>query len=116
AEPLKVFAPGCRCHRCKHTFDFEAQEPAEEPTEEASSPEHAAPGPAEDQELSFPFAHKAEEDAESFTDTAAQSEIRSAEGKEHLDQWSMSDSESKKEQRFTFSDVHASENSEKIID
>ena len=85
-ELLKGIAPAFRCSRCKHTFDVEAQEPAEEPTEEASSPEHAAPGPAQDQELSFPFAHKAEEDAESFTDTAAQGEIRSAEGKEHLDQ------------------------------
>ena len=114
-EALKGIAPAFRCSRCKHTFDLEAQEPAEEPTEEASSPEHAAPGPAEDRELSFAFAHKAKEDAESFTDTAAQGETRSAKGKEHLDQWSMSDSESKKEQRFTFSDVHASENTEKII-
>src|SRR5947199_7715886 len=113
---LEGSAPAFRCSRCKHTYHVEAHEPAEEPTEEASSPEHAAPGPAEDQELSFPFARKAEEDAESFTDTAAQGEIRSAEGKEHLDQWSMSDSESKKEQRFTFPDVHASENTEKIID
>src|SRR5207249_10371666 len=115
-ELLKGIAPAFRCSRCKHTFDVEAQELAEEPTEEASSPEHAAPGPAQDQELSFAFAHKAEEDAESFTDAAAQSETRSAEGKEHSDQWSMSDSESKKEQRLTFSDVHASENTEKIID
>src|SRR5207247_10624376 len=92
-ELLKGIAPAFRCSRCKHTFGVEAQEPAEEPTEEASSPEDAAPGPAEDQELSFTFAHKAEDDAESFTAPAAQGENRSAEGNEHVDQWSMSDRE-----------------------
>jgi predicted Zn finger-like uncharacterized protein len=99
-EILRGVAPAFRCSRCKHTFDLEAQEPAE------------------DQELSFAFARTAEtaaakEDAGSFADTAARGKTRSAEGKEHLDRWSMSDSEAKNERP---SDVHASENTEKIID
>jgi predicted Zn finger-like uncharacterized protein len=59
-DVLRGSAPVFRCSRCKHTFELQANEPSELPTELLAGPfSQSAPPPA-DQELRLPFTAKPE--------------------------------------------------------
>lgn len=57
-EVLKGVAPAFRCSRCRHTFELEADEPAQTSAETSDAAATTEQAPAQDQELSFSFPPK----------------------------------------------------------
>ena len=57
-DVLKGATPAFRCSRCRHTFELEAEEPAQVPEEQAGKGAANTQAPVQDQELSFAFPAK----------------------------------------------------------
>jgi len=55
---MKGSTPAFRCSRCRHTFELEAEEPAQVPAEPGDSTSAKNQAPVQDQELSFSFPSK----------------------------------------------------------
>lgn len=135
-EVLKGAAPAFRCSRCKHTFELEATDPSEPPSERVEDEAKKDQAPAADPELSFSFAPKAEEKpaaadndvlVESGTTEAPAIQAQSntpdngatpikQDKRESDDSWSLSNSQNKEEQPYTLPDLPPTAPRSKIVE
>jgi predicted Zn finger-like uncharacterized protein len=114
-EVLKGAAPVFRCSRCKHTFELGVAERSAERTEMTPPVKAPSAASAEDDEPSFAFAPKEAAQAsdeykqpedESIKDIPLKDKSISAVRGDDPDHWSMSGSEPKSEEPFTFTATH----------
>jgi hypothetical protein len=110
-DVLTGSAPVFRCSRCKHTFELDANESSELPTERPAEPAPQSAPPPADQELRLPFTAKPEaagagSDKKESVDFPAQEKDRDRLKPDSGDQRSLSHDDRLPEHSFTISDTN----------
>lgn len=102
-EVLKGPTPAFRCSRCKHTFELETGGASGDSPQQPKQEEKSVTGPAQDEELSLPFAPKLQVDPantdQKDPDESPGTDMQSFEAEGH-ERWAMTDSNREVEQPF----------------